>query len=232
MKHQLKDGRYLMASWQDIHDFFIEHGIVGKTITEIIPKYYDFRCGNLDAIDRVYALNEYSNIITDGQICIVFSDETHLELFFLGDGPVLLGYNTADFTTYSKYDGENYNIQTLFQDSFGRTITDIYFEKSDTPMKFPVYYGERSFADDDGIDMSEDDDGIKYIDFLLDDGTRLRGEGSFDEFGFAHLDAEGKFLQKVPYQQLFNEMKLETLEEIYRDEPEILSIIKANRFSN
>ena len=46
MKHLLKDGRELMASYNDIQTFFERNNIVGKIIKEIKPKA--FASGNID----------------------------------------------------------------------------------------------------------------------------------------------------------------------------------------
>lgn len=208
MKQKLSDGRWIMASYKDIKEFFETNCIKGRKIIDIIPNQLDYMDYQLGAIENVYNLNATSAISTDGQVCLVFEDGDHLEIGFCGDAPIILGFNTADFDKYPQHRGDCYTLKTLFGCSIGQTIKDIVFEKSETRMMFPVYCG---------IDMSEDDDGIKDIAFVLEDNTYLKASGVVDWFDFEHCEVNGQTIQKIPYKDLFDELNKETLDIIFEE---------------
>ena len=204
MSYLLNDGRQLMASYQDIVRFFQENNIIGKTIVDIKARRLDYIISNLDEIENVENMDAESAVSTDGQICIFFDNGEHLELEIPGDGPLILGYNTADFSGYPVHDGSCYTLKTLFQHCIGRRISNIVFEKSKHPMLFPAYRG---------IDISKDDNGIKYIKLVLDDKSVLLAEGVIDYFHFSHCDAEGNN-KTVPFSSLLAELNGETKKEL------------------
>ena len=141
MKHKLSDNRWLMASYNDISSFFEENKIVGKVIKDILPFKLDYRISNLEDIENIFSVSANSSISTDGQICLIFNDGTSLEVEFSGEGPLILGYNTADFTSYPDYDGSCYTLKTMFRHCINKTIERIDFEKTNTAMMFPCYKG-------------------------------------------------------------------------------------------
>ena len=177
MKHQLPDGRWLMASYEELYAFFQENKIIGKVIRDIRPFALNYCIGNLDEVEEVLNTKTQCAIRTDEQICIVFTDNTTLEVEFSGDGPIILGYNTAELSAYPQYNGSCYTLSTMFRHCIGKKITEIVFEKTVGRMLFPRYRG---------IDMSGDDDGVKQLCFFLDDGSYLLAEGNIDYFAFCH----------------------------------------------
>lgn len=204
MKHKLPDGRWLMASYDDIYAFFEENKIAGKTIKDVIPFEVDYYINNMEDIEDILSLSNQSGISTDGQICLLFADDSSLEVEFSGDGPILLGYNSAKLSEYPEYDGSCYKLNTLFRHCIGRTIVGIEFQKTMDPMIFPSYME---------IDMSEDDDGIKWLKFLLDDESYLLAEGNLDWFDFSHMDTFHKE-KMVPFKDLIAELDLKYFPEL------------------
>ena len=205
MKHILEDGRWLLASYNDIQEFFSLNNVVGKTIAEIRPYCLDYMIQNITEIDDFENNWTESSVDTDGKICILFEDKTNLEIEYSGEGPLLLGYNTADLNTYPVNDGSCYSLQTLFQYCIGYKIVGIHFEKSDHKMLFPAYRG---------IDMSADDDGINEIRFALCGGTTLMASGSGDYFSFKHfMDFGG--LVYVRISDLISELNEATYEHYF-----------------
>lgn len=199
MKHTLDDNRLLMASYDDIYSFFKEFQIVGKIIKDIIPFKFDYYIRNLDEIDNILSISTPSSIDTDHQICLVFTDNTSLEIEFVGDGPVILGYNTAKLSKYPKHNGSCYTLRTLFKHSINRKIIEIEFNKTVNKMLFPYYKG---------IDLSKEDDGIKQLRFILDDGSYLSAEGILDWFCLSHKTATNK-LKMIPFRELLAELNHE-----------------------
>lgn len=207
MKHKFDDGRELMASYEDISTFFRDHPIVGRTIRDIRSAENDYMIRNLEdfSIEELNGWTTESAIETDGQIAILFEDGDHMEIEYAGDGPVLLGFNTADFNKYPVYNGNCYTLQTLFRHCIGRQITAVHFEKSSHRMEFPAFCG---------IDMSSDDEGIREIRLELDDGTYLAFFGIYDFFDFVHRNQDGEEL-RVPYSDLLQELNAETLDRLF-----------------
>lgn len=205
MKHILEDCRELVASHADIQDFFYCHNIIGRTIADIRPAAFDYMIQNICDIDDVWNQSIESGIETDSQICIIFADGEHMEIKFSGEGPVILGFNTADFSKYPSPDGTCYSLHTLFQHCLGCKIINISFETSDDRMRFPVYRG---------IDMSLDDEGIKEICFHLCNRTALVASGSFDWFSVEHIADSGDSV-KIPFRELLSELNKDTIEEIF-----------------
>ena len=201
MKYILEDGRILAASYDDIREFFDEHHIAGRTIRDLRSARNDYMIRNLYdfEIEELEHWTTESCIDTDGPIAILFTDGDNLEIEFCGDGPVLLGFNTADLSKYPEYNGECYKLATLFQHSIDRTITEVFFERSDHRMMFPMYKG---------IDMSADDDGVQEIRLVLDDGSCLTANGKIDWFVFAHEGVAGEEF-RLPYAELLEELSPE-----------------------
>ena len=210
MKHLLKDGRYLMASYKDIHDFLEQHAVAERIIADIRPAALDYIIRNLADIDDVFEKKAYACIETDERICIVFQDGAHMEIEFSGEGPLILGFNTADFSQYPVYDGTCYSLHTLFKHCLGHRISSIEYPTSDHRMLFPVYRG---------VNTSEDDEGINEISFILDNHTRLRCAGSQDWFSVGHVVGKNRYSQ-VFYKNLFAELNQETAHSIFGSEYE------------
>ena len=208
MKHLFPDGRELMVRYDDIKDFFDKNRIIGRTIANIKPTAFDYIIRDIGDIDNVYELDTESAIDTDGQICLIFEDDDNLEIEFSGDGPILLGFNTADFEKYPKANGNCYTLRTLFKHCLGHKVVDIVFERSDHRMLFPAYRG---------IDMSAYDEGIDDIKIVLDDGSYLLARGSIDYFNFEHHSQDGNEL-RVPFKELLSELTEETLSWIFDEE--------------
>ena len=91
MKYQLPDGRWLMASYEDLYSFFQENIIAGKIIRDIRPFALDYCIRNLDDVEDILNTETQCAIGTDHQICMLFTDNTTLEVEFSGDGPIILG---------------------------------------------------------------------------------------------------------------------------------------------
>lgn len=198
MKHIMPDGRTLMARYDDLRAFFDTHPIVGQRIVDIRPA--DLFCGRfiIDDWDHTYASETMCHACTDDRICLVFESGDNCEVEFSGEGPILLGYNTADWEQYPVYDGATFSYRTLFQHCLGRTIMAVEFERSEQRMTFPCYFG---------IDMSEDDEGITTLRFELDDGTCLLMGGWVDWFEIVHSN------KYVSMKELLDELT----EEVRRD---------------
>lgn len=196
MKHQLPDGRWLMASYEDLYSFFQENIIAGKIIRDIRPFALDYCIRNLDDVEDILNTETECAIGTDHQICMLFTDNTTLEVEFSGDGPIILGYNTADLTAYPQYDGSCYTLGTMFRHCIGKRITEIFFRKTGCRMLFPCYRG---------IDMSEDDDGVKQLCFFLEDGSYLVAEGNIDYFDFSHKVSSQEY-KTLPTVDLLREL--------------------------
>lgn len=208
MKHSLPDGRELMVRYDDIKNFFDKNRIIGRTITDIKPAAFDYIIRNIGDIDNVYEADTESAVDTDGQICLIFEDGDDLEIEFSGDGPILLGFNTADFEKYPKPNGNCYTLRTLFKYCLGHKIVDIVFERSDHKMLFPTYCG---------IDTSAYDEGIDNIKIILDDGSYLLARGSIDYYNFEHHSQSGNELS-IPFKELLGELNEETLSWIFDEE--------------
>ncbi len=200
MKHILDDGRCLMASYDDIQDFFSRNPIIGKTISDIRPYCLDYMLKNIAEVEDFENKRTESAIDTDERICLIFEDGSNLEIEFSGDGPIILGFDTAKLTDYPEYDGTCYTLRTLFQYCIGREILGIHFEKSENRMMFPAYMG---------IDMSGDDEGIREIRFALRGGTTLIASGYLDYFRVEHVTDFGGSVT-VKYSELINELNEET----------------------
>lgn len=203
MKHVLEDGRELVASYDDVQDFFDGNKIIGRVIKDIRPAALDYMIQNLSEIDDIWNRRTECGIQTDDRICIIFSDGDSIEIEFSGDGPILLGFNTANFDQYPNPDGSCYTLHTMFQYCLGYEIMNVSFDRSDKRMIFPAYRG---------IDMSGDDDGIKEIRFNLRGGTSLIASGIIDYFYFEYtMDFGGSV--RVPMKELLAELNTETLKE-------------------
>ncbi len=207
MKHKMPDGRELMAAITDIEGFFREHSIVGRVIADMRPSELDYIIGNLCDMENIYETACSCGIETDGCICIIFDDGDSMEAEFSGSGPVLLGFNTADLPRYPEPNGDIYAVRTMFGGCIGRRIVSIELEVSGS-MMFPCYRG---------MDMSEDDDGVYRIKFLLDDGTTLALQGWIDYFQIEHLDSNGELVY-VPMKRLLDELDEQHLERYLRYE--------------
>lgn len=205
--HKLDDGRMLMAAYDDIKRFFEENNIIGKTIKNIVPARYDYIIQNIEDIEDFLHKEVDSVIDTDGQVCLVFDDGSNFEIEFNGDGPVILGYNAANFDDYEQYDGRCYKLSTLFQHCIGRSIAGVHFEKTDTKMMFPSYCG---------IDLSEEDDGVNQIRIDLNDGTALVASGSLDWFTFEHISDIDDY-PEVGIPELISELNQEAYEFYFED---------------
>jgi hypothetical protein len=193
---RLDDGRWLMASYADIRGFFERHSIVGRTISDIRPAALDYMIQNLEDLDDIETREGPCAIDTDSQICLIFGDGDHIEIEFSGDGPVILGYNTADLAHYPEFNGYCYKLSTMFHYCLGQRIVDISFVNSSRKMLFPAYKG---------IDMSGEDDGIKAIRFNLEDGSALIASGNVDWFSLEHRNKKGEYVT-VALKDLLNEL--------------------------
>lgn len=203
MKHILEDGRILLASYSDIESFFKENKIIGRVIKDIRCSALDYMVKNLNEIEN--ASEEFCDceIQTDGTICLLFSDGDNLEIYFSGDGPLVLGFNTADFDNYPEPHGECYSVRSLFRYAIGYQIINVMFEKTEHRMLFPVY---------DGINMAGDDEGIQSIKMFLRGGTYLVASGAGDFFHFDHImDLESGTPVSIPYRFLLAELKPEAI---------------------
>lgn len=187
----------LMASVEDVKAFFDDNAICGKTIQDLRPFAFDYMIQNLDEIEDIEQKQTESAITTDRQICILFTDGSHMEIEFPGNGPMILGYNTADFSKYPQYDGSCYTLTTMFRHCIGKKIIGISVIRSNEKMLFPCYKG---------IDMSEDDDGIKEIRLALDDNSYLSAAGVVDFFNFSHYLTQAK-CATVSFKDLLNELQ-------------------------
>ena len=205
MGHILPDGRTIMAAYQDIVDFLEHNRIIGRIITDIRAKELDYIIRNMKDIDDICLGIACCGIETDGQVCLLFADGDHMEIDVPGDGPIILGMNTACFDQYAVHDGTCYSVKTLFQHCIGHKIMDIDVRRSKSPMEFPRYCG---------IDMSAEDEGVKEISFILDDSSRLNARGSIDYFQFSH-DASKHEMKYVPFSELLSELNMETLTDIF-----------------
>ena len=72
-------------------------------------------------------------------------------------------------------------------------------------MEFPSYCG---------IDMSEDDEGVRSIQWILDDGTYIEFEGSVDWFCVGHYTADGEDVY-IPTADLLKEMNEESIFDMF-----------------
>lgn len=205
--YKLEDGRSLMSSYEDISKFFEENNIVGKTIADMIPFCHDYMIQNIEEVENFMDKRTQSAISTDGRVCLLFTDNSNFEIEFSGDGPVILGYNTAKMSDYPIYDGSCYTLHTIFQYCIGHTIVGVHFERTNQKMQFPIYYG---------IDMSDADDGIKEIRLALNGGTTLMASGSSDYFVMEHfMDFGGPV--EVKYADLIKELSREAYLEYFED---------------
>ena len=205
MSYLLDDGRQLMASYQDIAEFFNKNHMIGKKIVDIQAQALDYMICNLSDIENIEKLDTKSSISTDHQICLRFDDGDHFEIEIPGDAPLILGYNTADFARYPVNHGTCYTLRTLFMHCLGRCVTEIVFEKSAHKMFFPAYRG---------IDMSKEDDGVKEIKLVLDDGSFLLATGNCDFFYFTHYAPDGNE-KRVPFADLLTELSDEVKRDIF-----------------
>lgn len=208
MVHYLKDSRELMAKQSDIQAFFECHSIVGRIIEDIRPSRHDYMIRNLEDIDDIFSKDADASIHTDGQVCIVFEDGDHIEVEYSGDGPIVLGFNTAKLEEYPLYDGACYSLHTLFRNCLRQTVKDIRIEKSDHRMEFPAYCG---------IDMSEDDEGVNEIRFILGDDSTLRVAGEIDWFLVEHF-REKHVYSTVPFKELLEELNNKTFNDIFEED--------------
>lgn len=202
MKQLLQNGCWVMAAYEDIKCFFEEHKVIGRVIRDILPKELDYMIRNLEDIENITSYNIDSAIDTDGVICILFEDGDSMEIEVAGEGPIILGWNTADLAEYPNYDGSCYKISTMFQHCIGKQITDVIIPKTEGEIRFPCYCG---------IDMSEDDEGIKEIRIYLEDHTYLQASGSIDWFCLEHCMENGEPIQKVPYKEVLQELNEEII---------------------
>ena len=204
MKHILPDGRELMARYADIRKFFDQHAIVGREIADIRPSKLDYMIRNLGDIENICDQQAECGIETAGTICIIFADGDNIEIEFCGDGPLLIGFNTADYDRYPKYDGSCYTLHTLFGHALGRKIVSDVIIRSEHHMLFSEHCGN---------DMCEDNEGVEEIFLCLDDGTILGAEGHFDWLTFCHFSSDSDVY--VPYRDLLAELNEQTLRKIF-----------------
>lgn len=125
-----------------------------------------------------------------------------------GSGPLILGYGTADFAKYPSYHGQIYRLKTLFRHCIGKKITEVKIDAGEDSMFFPCYCG---------IDMSQEDEGVYGLRFLLDDGSTLSFAGEWDFFSVEHTDSKGE-IREVPFSVLLWELDPETREQMLRGE--------------
>ncbi len=204
----LEDGRVLLAAYDDIDAFFKKHNIVGRVISDIIPSEHDYMIRNIDEIEGFEYQYANSVIETDGFVCLVFEDGDTLEVYFSGDGPLVLGFNTAKLDEYPKYDGSCYTLHTLFKYCIGYRIIGLFFEKTDKKMMFPEYCG---------IDMSEEDEGVEEIYFMLEGGTSLLATSTIDYFRFEHLIRGKRSYTEVKFSELLSELSEAAYNEYFAD---------------
>lgn len=208
MKQLMADGRTIMARYGDIRDFFDTHRIVGRQIADIRPFLIDYRVRFMDEFDDIEDAEQmlmFTAIQTDGQVCIVFEDGDSCEVEIPGEAPIILGLNTVDWSQYPVYDGSCYSLRTMFRGIVGRTVTEVRIMQTDSRMEFPSYCG---------IDMSEDDEGVRSIQWVLDDGTYIEFEGSVDWFCVGHYTADGGDVY-IPLAELLKEMDEQSIFEMF-----------------
>ena len=202
MAKRLGDGRTIMALYDDLCAYFENHPIQGKKLVDIRANTLDYMgLGNFCEFPEEGWTEWRSSIHTDTQVCLIFEDGSTLEVEIPGEAPIILGYNTADIESYPPYDGTCYQLSTLFQYALGHTIVDVVFHKTQGKMLFPVW---------NNIDMSAEDDGIKELAFVLDNGTKLVVKGVLDYYAFSHVDENEEEL-KVPISQLVSDLNDETI---------------------
>ena len=178
------DGRELMCSPEYVKEFFIKNTIVGKRIKNILPGAYDYILGDLGKDDYNENAKTFCGIDTDEPICLVFEDGHTLEVEVCGDGPVILGFDTAELNKYPKPDGSCYTLHTLFSSIIGQKITEIKFEKTNKPMQFPSFCGK----------TIQDEEHVYRICFLLEDGNHLIADGCHDFFSVSLKKPNGEYV--------------------------------------
>ena len=208
MKQRLPDGRTIMARYGDIRDFFDTHRIIGRQIADIRPFLMDYRVRFMDEFDDIEDAEQilmFTAIQTDGQVCIVFEDGDSCEVEIPGEAPVILGFNTAEWSQYPTYDGTCYSLHTMFRGIIGRTVVEVCILQSQRKMEFPSYRG---------VDMSEDDEGVWGVRWILDDGTYIQFHGSVDWFCVGHYTADGEDVY-IPLAELLKEMDEQSIFEMF-----------------
>lgn len=207
MSYILPDGKELMARYDDIISFFEKHYIVGRNIADIRPAALNYQISNLEDIENIINLRTECAIDTDEPVCFIFEDGDTMEIEFSGDGPIILGFNTADLSSHPQYDGYCYHLATLFNHTIGDRIVSIEVEKTERKMLFPSYCGH---------DMSPEDEGVTEIRLYLGSGKYLAASGWQDFFRFeCHLPDSS--MDEIEYSKLFSDMRVDALEYIFGD---------------
>ena len=207
MSYILPDGKELMARYDDILSFFEKHNIVGRNIADIRPAALDYQISNLDDIENIINLRTECAIDTDEPVCFIFEDGDTMEIEFSGDGPIILGFNTADLSSYPQYDGHCYHLATLFDHTIGAGIVSVEVEKAEHKMLFPSYCGH---------DMSQEDEGVTEIRLYLGGGKYFAASGWQDFFRFECHLPDGR-MDEIEYRKLFSDMSIEALVDIFGD---------------
>lgn len=188
---KMDDGRYLMAREADILAFFERHHIVGRTITGIFPEEMDYGFSTMDddeELDYPASVMTFCGIQTDGITSVEFGYTEQLEIAFSGHGPVILNMVSADRASNPKISCDLYSLNTLFHNCRQKKITDVIVDHDHERMLFPCYKG---------IDMSQEDKGVRRIRLVLEDGSSLAFSGSIDWGVAEYLDPDGE-VAEVP----------------------------------
>lgn len=180
MSFVLDDGRYLMATWSDIHTFFETNDVRGKIIKSIVPSECDYAINNWEEIESSNITKIHCSTSTDGYVSIVFEDDSSVEIEIPGSAPIILGTNNRP--NDKRTNSAEYSMDQLFSNAIGKRVVNVEFEKTSKKMIFPCYCG---------IDMSKEDEGINKIKVVLEDGSYLYFEGQGDFFNIKHFNADG-----------------------------------------
>ena len=221
MKHILDDGRILVASEKDIIEFFEEHPVVGAKIFTLDCTEKDIMIQNLEVIDNIMNREAECAINTDGAIRFWLSNGEMISIEFSGDGPIVLGTFTREQFEKGEreYNGNCYRLDMLFRFCIDQEITGIELVKKDSKMEFPCYRG---------IDMSDDDEGIKEIKLKLGNIEYLGIGGSGDFSWFGHFTRNG-IHETIHYKELLAQLNDETIDRIFADDPETREAIRTYR---
>lgn len=208
MSYQLADGREVTARYDDVVSFFEKHCIAGREIADVRAAELNYLIQTLDEIENVMERSTECGIDTDDSICFVFKDGDSMEMQFCGDGPILLGFNTADLKSYPTYEGQFYRLSTVFFRAIGAEIVRIEAERHLHRMLFPSFRG---------IDLSQEEEVVTEIKLYLGDGSYLTASGWLDFFRLEHHLPDGRN-SKVEYKKLLSDLNTETLIDIFGTE--------------
>ncbi len=186
MRYQLDTNKYVMISCQDVHWFFSTYKIEQRRIADIRPTCLDYMIRNLDEVEDPFGSSYQCGISTDGEIAIIFEDGDLLEIEIVGEGAIVLGFNSLRTSDLPVYTGHIYKLSTMFCGCIGKLISTVEFETAMGIPLFPQYHD---------IDFSNENNHVTSIKLRLEDRSYLDFSGCGDFYVINYAGPDNKLME-------------------------------------